>query len=126
MANKCKALAFAPLATNVMLAVYTNGMVSQPNITNLRYQKSGASGTWTNISASTGGGDGNVFGSTATINQNDWTLVPVTTTTVYAFRARANGTGVDGATYNAAANTWSALTAPPNFSGVSFKSGGGL
>src|SRR6185295_5575593 len=128
IANECKAMAFAPLATNVMLAVYTNGMVPQPNITNLRYMKSGASGTWTNISASTGGGNGNVFSTTATIDQNDWALVPVNTTTVYAFRRKEAGTGIDAVTYNVAGNSWSAFTAaPPAFgSGQAFKPGGGL
>ena len=32
MTNECKVLAFAPLATTWMLAVYTNGDVAQPNI----------------------------------------------------------------------------------------------
>ena len=129
MANECKALSFAPLASNVMLAVYTNGAVVQPNITNLRYMKSGRdNGTWTNISASTGGGNGNVFSSNATINQNDWALVPVTTSTIYAFRRKADGTGIDGATYNTAGNNWSPISvAPPAFgSGQAFKAGGGL
>ena len=36
MQFQCKALAFAPLASDVMLAVYSNGAVAQPNMTNLR------------------------------------------------------------------------------------------
>ena len=128
MANECKALSFAPLVSNVMLAVYTNGAVVQPNATNLRYMKSGANGTWTNISASSGGGNGNVFASNANINQNDWALVPVTTSTIHAFRRKADGTGIDGATYNVAGNNWSPISvAPPAFgSGQAFKSGGGI
>jgi Big-like domain-containing protein len=130
MTNECKAMSFAPLASNVMLAVYTNGAVAQPNITNLRYMKSGSAnnGTWTNISASTGGGDGNVFSSTANINQNDWALVPVNTSTIYAFRRKAAGTGIDAAAYSTAGNSWAAFSAaPPTFgSGQAFKAGGGL
>ncbi len=88
----------------------------QPNATNLRYMKSGANGTWTNISASSGGGNGNVFASNANINQNDWALVPVTTSTIHAFRRKADGTGIDGATYNTAGNNWSPISvAPPAF-----------
>ena len=128
MTNECKTLSFAPLASDFMLAVYSNGAVVQPNLTNLRYQKSGASGTWTNISASTGGGNGNVFSSAATINQNDWALVPVNTTTIYAFRRKATGAGIDAATYNVAGNSFAASAVqPPAFgTGQAFKAGGGL
>jgi hypothetical protein len=128
MTNECKAMSFAPLASDVMLAVYSNGAVVQPNLTNLRYQKSGASGTWTNISASTGGGSGNVFSSTATISQNDWALVPVNTTTIHAYRRKATGTGIDAATYNVAGNSFAASAVqPPAFgTGQAFKAGGGL
>ena len=129
MPNECKALAFAPLASNAMLAVYHNGgtpSVVQPNLTNLRYTKSGASGIWTNVPTNGLGGDGNVFAASATINQNDWALVPVTTTKIYAFRR--NGTALDGASYAAATNAWAALSpAPPAFgTGQAFKAGGGL
>ncbi len=127
MANECKVLAFAPLASDVMLAVYGNGATLQPQITNLRYQRSGNAGAWTNIPVS-GGGDGNVFGTTATIDQNDWALVSLSTTVIYTFRAKSVGTGVDGVVYNTGTNNWSAvLSAPPLFgTGQSFKSGGGL
>jgi hypothetical protein len=115
MTFECKVLAFAPLAADVMLAVYSNGAQAQPSLTNLRYQKSGAAGTWTNIPVA-GGGNGTVFATPATIDQNDWTLVPVTATAVYAFRRNATSTGVDGAAYAAATNTWTALApAPPPF-----------
>ena len=128
MTHECKALAFAPLASDVMLAVYINGAVAQPNFTNLRFQKSGASGIWTNISASTGGGTGDVFSSAATINQNDWALVPVNTSTVYAFRK--NGVAVEGVSYSATApaGPWPAMAAqPPAFGGgQAFKPGAGL
>ena len=115
MTFQCKVLAFAPLASDVMLAVYGNGAVAQPNITNLRYQKSGTSGTWTNVQAN--GGTGNVFTGSLTINQNDWALVPVTTTKVYVFRkGDVNGTSVGGSVYNG--TSWTVLSgasAPPSF-----------
>src|SRR5262249_42938634 len=129
MVNQENGMAFAPLANNVMLAVYDNGLSAEPNQTNLRYKKSNANGVWPSIVVgSQMGGDGNVFATNATINQNDWAVVPVTTTQIFAFRRKANGTGVDGASYNAAANSWSAMTpAPPAFgSGQAFKSGAGL
>jgi hypothetical protein len=130
MTNECKVLSFAPLASDFMLAVYSNGALAQPNLSNLRFQKSGAAGTWTNISGSTGGGNGNVFGSNANINQNDWALVPVTTTRIYAFRRTATGNAIQGASYQAGPNNWVAMTgalAPPAFeSGQAFKSGAGL
>ena len=127
MLFQCKSLAFAPLASNVMLAVYSNGAVAQPSLTNLRFQKSGANGTWTNI-ATSGGGNGEVFSTDATVNANDWALVPVSTSTVYAFRRKASGTGVDGAQYVPASNAWTAMApAPPAFGpGQSFKNGAGL
>ncbi|HXI30968.1 MAG TPA: hypothetical protein VNG89_21175, partial [Vicinamibacterales bacterium] len=116
MTHECKVLAFAPLANDVMLAVYTNGMhdghvngdQGQPFANNLRFQTSGASGTWTNVASS--GGSGDVFATTANIDQNDWTLVPVTTSTIYVFRRNAGGSGVDGASYAAATNTWTPMS----------------
>src|SRR6185295_19782029 len=98
MTFECKSLVFAPLASDVMLAVYSNGALAQPSLSNLRFQKSGANGTWTNIAAS-GGGNGNVFSTDASVDANDWALVPVSTSTVYAFRRNASGAGVDGAQY---------------------------
>src|SRR5438067_10636888 len=65
MVFECKALSLSPLASNVMLAVYSDGAVAQPNMTNLRFQKSGASGTWTNVAIN--GGNGNVFSAPANI-----------------------------------------------------------
>jgi hypothetical protein len=127
MIFQCKSLALAPLASNVMLAVYSNGAVAQPNLTNLRFQKSGANGTWTNISTS-GGGNGNVFSTDATIDANDWALVPATTSAVYAFRRNASGTAIDGATYVPGSNSWSSMVpAPPQFgAGQTSKNGAGL
>ena len=142
MINQVNSFAFAPLANDVMLAVYDNGggqscgyncvppgSVSEPRMTNLGFKRSNASGVWPGVAVgSQASGDGNVFGATADINQNDWTLVPVSTSSIYAFRAKAAGTGVDGASYNVATNSWSAMTiAPPAFgSGQSFKGGAGL
>jgi hypothetical protein len=112
--------------------VYSNGMVAQPNMTNLRYTRSGTgvnAGVWTNIPGDGGGGHGNVFSSNITINQNDWALVPVNPTTVYAFRRNGNGGAVQMASYSAAGNGWSTLTgpnAPPLFpNGQSMKAGAG-
>jgi hypothetical protein len=128
MLNQCNALAFAPLAGETMLAVYDNGRGSEPNQTNLRYKRSNANGTWTGVVVGSQlGGDGNVFGTTATIDQNDWTLVPLSATNIRAYRRNAAGTGVDAAAYNTSTNTWSAVPAPPPFgAGQAFKSGGGL
>jgi Big-like domain-containing protein/chitobiase/beta-hexosaminidase-like protein len=127
MTFECKAAAFAPLASDVMLAVYSNGAVAQPNLTNLRFQRSGAKGTWTNIAAS-GGGNGTLFTTDAFIDSNDWGLVPLSTTAVYAFRRNAAGTAVEGASYTASSNTWSPLSPqPPAFgAGQGFKRGAGL
>jgi chitobiase/beta-hexosaminidase-like protein/Big-like domain-containing protein len=127
MTFQCKSIAFAPLASNVMLAVYSNGAVAQPNLTNLRFQRSGANGTWTNVSTS-GGGNGHVFSTDATVDANDWALVPVSTSAVYAFRRVAAGTAIDGAAYVPGSNTWAVMaSAPPPFgSGQRAKSGAGL
>src|SRR5262249_39112173 len=108
MIFQCKQLSFAPLASDVMLAVYNDGAVAQPDITNLRYKRSGLApnaGRWTNVAA--GGGDGTVFPTSIQINQNDWALVPLSTSKIFAFRRNnANGTSVAGASYGAATNTW--------------------
>ena len=126
MTFECKALAFAPLASDVMLAVYSNGAVAQPYLSNLRFQKSGAAGTW--ISVAAGGGNGNVFSGDATIDANDWALVPVNTDVIVAFRRDALGAGVDGATYVPASNVWRSMAAaPPLFApGQVPKAGAGL
>ncbi len=103
MLNQDNALAFAPLANNVMLAVYDNGQNVEPNQTNLRYKRSNANGVWPGITVGSQlGGDGNVFATNAVINQNDWALVPVSTSQIFVFRRKANGTGVDAASYNVA------------------------
>jgi len=128
MVHENNALAFAPLANDVMLAVYDNGGGTEPMLTNLRYARSNVDGSWTGVPVgSQSGGDGAVFGTNATIDQNDWALVSVTTADVYAFRRNAAGSGIDAAVYAPATNTWAALAPPPPFgAGQGFKSGAGL
>jgi uncharacterized protein DUF4082/Big-like domain-containing protein len=128
MLHQCNALAFAPLAGETMLAVYDNGRGTEPGQTNLRYKRSNTNGTWTGVVVGSQlGGDGDVFGSTASIDQNDWALVALNPSTIRAYRRNAAGTGVDAAAYNTASNAWSAAPAPPAFgAGQAFKSGGGL
>ena len=128
MLHQCNALTFAPLDSDIMLAVYDNGGGTEPALTNLRYKKSSAGGTWTGVVVgSQFGGDGNVFAATATIDQNDWTLVPLSTTAIRAYRRNAAGTGVDAAAYNVGSNNWSAAPAPPALAaGQAIKSGAGL
>jgi beta-lactam-binding protein with PASTA domain len=129
MMNQDNALAFAPLANDVMLAVYDNGQGTEPNQTNLRYKRSNSNGTWSGtVVGSQLGGDGDVFPTSATINQNDWGLVSVSTSEIYVFRRNAKGSGIDAATYDVAANDWSPMSpAPPALgAGQSFKSGAGL
>ena len=113
-------LAFAPLASDVMLAVYSNGAVAQPNTTNLRYQRSGTGrtdqGRWTNIPVTAAAATAMSSRPTANINQNDWALVPVNQTTVYAFRKNAAGTaGRRGGVSAPPATPGRLLTAPPAF-----------
>jgi hypothetical protein len=109
MTHECKALAFAPLASGVMLAVYSNGALVQPDFSNLRYKKSGAdnaSTMWPDVGAGGGGGDGNVFAGTSTQNVNDWCLLGVSTSTIYAFR-RSGSTSLEWRTYSTGGNSWS-------------------
>ena len=128
MPHQNNALAFAPLANDMMLAVYDNGAGTEPSLTNLRYCRSNADGSWPGVVVgSQNGGDGDVFASTATIDQNDWAVVGVGAADIYAFRRNAAGDGVDAAVYATATNTWSAFAAPPAFaSGQGFRSGAGL
>ena len=128
MPHQNNAFAFAPLASDAMLAVYDNGAGTEPSLTNLRYTRSNADGSWPGVVVgSQNGGDGNVFASDATIDQNDWALVAVGPADIYAFRRNAAGTGVDAAVYAPATNAWSAFPAPPNVApGQAFPSGAGL
>jgi len=128
MLHQCNAMAFAPLAGETMLAVYDNGRGTEPGQTNLRYKRSNANGTWTGVVVGSQlGGDGDVFATTAAIDQNDWALVALNPATIRAYRRNAAGTGVDAAAYNPANNAWSAAPAPPAFGpGQAFKNGGGL
>ncbi|MEO8678643.1 MAG: G8 domain-containing protein, partial [Vicinamibacterales bacterium] len=142
MINQVNSVAFAPLASNMMLAVYDNGggqscgyncvppgSATEPSMTNLGYRRSNSNGSWPGVAVgSQASGDGSVFGTAAIINQNDWTLVPVSGSTIHAFRAKASGAGIDGASYNVAGNTWSAMgLQPPALpSGQGFKAGAGL
>src|SRR5262249_31945142 len=118
---------FAPLASNLMLAVYSNGAAPQPYLTNLRFQKSGGGGTWTTVAAS-GGGNGAVFSTDSTIDANDWTLVAVGTETVHAFRRDSSGPGMAGPPYPPAWTVWKAMPPPPPpfASGQLPKGGAGL
>ena len=99
----------------------------EPNLTNLNYKKSNSDGSWPSVPAGgQGPGDGHVFAADATINQNDWTLVPVNTGSIMVFRKNAAGSGLDATVYNVSNNTWSAVSVPAFGSGKSFKSGAGL
>jgi Big-like domain-containing protein/fibronectin type III domain protein len=128
MTHENNALAFAALADYRMLAVYDNGAGTEPSLTNLRYRRSNADGSWPGVDVgSQTGGDGAVFSTTATIDQNDWTLVRVTATGVFAFRRNATGTGVDAAAYVEASNGWTSFPSPPLVgSGRTLASGAGL
>src|SRR5262252_3476215 len=129
MTNQSNSMMFAPLTNNVMLAVYDNGKGNEPNLTNLRYKKSNADGTWpTVVIGSQAGGDGDVFGTTATIDQNDWGLAAPNVNQIYAFRRSAGGGGVDAASYSVAGNSWSPMSpAPPGFgSRQAAKAGAGV
>lgn len=141
MIHENNAFAFAPLANNVMLAVYDDGGgtstcyncgqtgAPEPNLTNLNYKKSNSDGSWPGVPvASQAPGDGHVFAISEMINQNDWCLVSLDTTKIYTFRRKAAGTGIEAATYNAGNNTWAAMsTQPPAFgAGQAAKSGVGL
>ena len=128
MLHQCNALAFAPLSGETMLAVYDNGRGTEPAQTNLRYRRSNANGSWAGVVVGSQlGGDGDVFGTTASIDQNDWTLVSLSPETICAYRRNAAGTGVDAAVYDASTNAWSDAPAPPPFgAGQAFKRGAGL
>ena len=139
MFHESNSMAFAPLAANRMLAVYDNGGgqsgcfncsggVPEPNLSNLGYKRSNTNGSWPSVPVGgQGPGDGKVFAADATIDHNDWALVSADTSTIYAFRRNAAGSGVDAAVYNVAANSWSAFAAPPLFGpGQSHKARSGL
>jgi hypothetical protein len=72
-------------------------------------------------------GNDTAFSATARTDSNDWALVPVGTTKVYAFRKSATGTGLDGAAYSATTSTWLSFSAPPLFGpGQSLRKGAGV
>ena len=116
MLHQCNAMAFAPLTGSAMLAVYDNGAPVEPGMSNLRYKKSNANGSWPGVPVGTQvGGDGKVFSTDATIDQNDWTLVSTAPNVADAFRSNASGTALDAASYSAAVNQWAPAAAPPPF-----------
>src|SRR5205807_1911507 len=98
---------------------------AEPSLTNLGYRRSNTDGSWPAVAVGTqAGGDGFVFGSDATINQNDWTMVPVSTSNIYVFRRNAAANGIDGVIYNVATNKWSALSSQP--AAINSKPGSGV
>jgi len=128
MLHQCNAMAFAPLGGSAMVAVYDNGVGTEPNMSNLRYTKSNADGSWPGVPVGTQlGGDGVVFGSDATIDHNDWTLVTSAPGVVDVFRSNAAGTAIDAATYSPATNKWSTAAAPAALpAGVALKKKAGI
>ena len=139
MSHQSNAMTFAALANDGMLAVYDNGGgqapcyncdsgVPEPDLSNLGYRRSNLNGSWPTLPAGgQAGGDGQVFATDATINQNDWAVVARDSTTIHAFRRSGDGTGIDAAAYDAATNTWAAFPAPPLFGpGQSHKAGSGM
>src|SRR4051812_49290182 len=142
MTNQSNAFTFAPLVGETMLAIYDDGggvscgyncvptsSPAEPNMSNLGFKRSNADGSWPGVlPASQGPGDGQVFASSATINQNDWCLAPLNSSTVYAFRRNVAGTGFDAASYSAGTNHWSPMTvAPPALgAGQAVKGGAGV
>src|SRR3954469_19865937 len=123
MAHQCNAMSFARLSGDAMLAVYENGVGTEPKMSNLRYKKSNADGSWPGVPVGTQlGGDGAVFSTDAAIDQNDWTIVSTGPNAGDAFRSNAAGTGLDAAAYDAANNRWTTAAAPPAFAAAqSFK-----
>lgn len=116
MLHQCNAMAFAPLTGSAMLAVYDNGAPVEPGMSNLRYKKSNANGSWPGVPVGTQlGGDGKVFSTDTTIDQNDWTLVSTAPGVAEVFRSNASGTALDAASYDAATNQWAPAAAPPPF-----------
>lgn len=103
--NTVNVEAFSPLASDVMVCIYGNGGAANPNMTNLRYTKSGAAGAW-----SSGTGTGDVFGATNTQDFNDWCKCDVDLTHIYAIRRTGSNTfGIS--VYDG--TSWTAKTAPP-------------
>ena len=132
MTNECKALAFAPLASDVMLAVYSNGAgaaaaADQPALSEVGRGRTPARGrTSRRLPAAATATSSRP---TRAINQNDWALVPVNTEPIYVFRRKPPARPSRAASTTPAPTRWITCrsAAPPAFSaGQAFKSGGGL
>lgn len=131
MSHECDCYAFAKLASSKMLVVYDNGgtvPVVSPNLTNLRFTKGNASqaqGLW----PATVTGDGDVFGTANTQDDDDWCLVAVDTTHIYVAR-RSGTTTIEVNSYSTigpTSNTFSALASqPPALTGKVIKAQGGV
>jgi hypothetical protein len=125
MAHECTNYAFAPLASNGMLLVYGDGGGTNGQPTDFKSMKANqtqAQGFWPSTSDGTGGVA--VFGSAVTIDPQDWCVIPVDTTHIYAAR-RTGTTTIAMRSYTTGTNTWAALTAPPATTGT-IKAGGGV
>lgn len=105
MSQRCNAMAFAPLAAGAMLAVYDNGALADPSLTNLRYNTYSSGTSWPTV------GSADVFGSTSTQDINDWALCGVDTTHIFCVRRTGSNT-FEMSMFNG--STWAAKTAPPN------------
>jgi hypothetical protein len=125
MAHECDLYAFAPLASNGMLLVYSDGGGTNGQPTDFKSMKASqtqAQGFWPNDT--TGVAAAAVFGSAVTIDAYDWSLIPVSTSNIYTVR-RATTTSITVRKYTTGTDTWAAETAPPATPGT-IKAGGGV
>jgi hypothetical protein len=123
MIFECKSLAFSPLSSDVMLAVYSNGAVPQPNLTNLRFQKSGANGTDECRGPS---GDGSCFRATRRSMQTTGPWFPSAFGGLRSPQRDRHGSR--RSEIRRCVNSWTPMSpAPPAYgAGQAFKSGAGL
>lgn len=128
MTHECCTYAFAPLASNQMLAIYDSGGQAPPNFDDLNSIKSTqtqANGFWplTNLGTTAV----KVFGTTSIQELADWCAIPVSTTNIFV--AQRNGTTtIRFVKYTDVGNgSWVATTnQPPTNTGKSFKAAGGI
>lgn len=127
MTHECGTHAFAQLEAGGMLVIYgdganTNG--SSNEMKSIKANQTQAQGFWP--STTDGTGSKAVFGASVATDPQDWCIVSVDTTHIYAAR-RTGNTTIATRAYNTAGNSWSATAnQPPALTGKVIKAGAGV
>jgi hypothetical protein len=113
MTHECGTHAFAPLASGGMLVIYGDGANVNGGFNELKSIKATqtqAQGFWP--STTDGTGSKAIFGTSVATDPQDWAIINVSTTKIYAAR-RTGLTSIAVRVYSTAGDSWSATPTQP-------------